>query len=64
MVIIPKASLYDKGWALKRMSIADGFGDLGFIYDWAAIQIGNCLGYFDGFKVGAGGQLQLFGGVI
>lgn len=43
-------------------SKSQGFGEVIFLYGVAGSEIGDGLGDFDDFEIGAGGEVELFGG--
>jgi hypothetical protein len=49
---------------LYFLAILDGFGEVVFSDSFAAFEISNCAGDFEGFEVGASRQIEMLGGIV
>ena len=49
---------------LYFLAILEGFSEVRFLDGFAAFEIGNRAGDFEGFEVGAGTQAECSGGVV
>ena len=57
-----KVASKNQGVEWLALAEVEGFGEVGSIDDVGAVKVGDGLGDFDDLKIGASGEIELFGG--